>query len=414
MCTRPVVVRLPPNPYEYSQGIRSDKVLTVPCGKCAECLSKRQNDVAIRCYREAQKFGSCHFVTLTYAPHKVPIAQTLLACDMSTGEVCIEKCSELCSAPILSSILDEYHDSGINEVFYHYEHLCDYEGISYDIVYTPTLNYRDVQLCIKNFRVKFAREFSEKLTFSYIAVGEYGHKRSHRPHYHLLFFGLTEFQVRYFMDLWSAIDTNTGLRVFGRSYLRSVNFVNKDGSDGLAKVASYVGKYSSKGSFNPSSVLSHYTLPCRISSSRGLGMDNINRLYSYYRAYDVAGVYDIELMNTDYDRMKLYDIILSRLSYEFNGYKFSLPLSLRRKIFSYRLVDGRACWSRLYYEVMDYARTLYSDISDRKFRAFLGNYANKPLSEVVLLFESFEKNNLLLREQTKKKHLSDFYSKSKF
>lgn len=414
MCTSPVVVRLPPNPYEYSQGIRSDKVLTVPCGKCSECLSKRQNDVAIRCYREAQKYGSCHFVTLTYAPHKVPIAQTLLACDMDTGEVCIDRCAELCSAPILSTILDSYHNPNINEVFYHYEHLCDYENISYDVVYTPTLNYRDVQLCIKQFRTYYFRQFSQKLSFSYIAVGEYGHKKSHRPHYHLLFFGLTEFQVRYFMDLWSAKDPITGLRKFGRSYLRSVNFINKDGSDGLAKVASYVGKYSSKGSFNPSSVLNHYTLPCRISSSRGLGLDNLQRLTAHYCAFDVAGVYDIERMNTDYDKTKLYDIILSRLVYEFNGYKFSLPLSLRRKIFSYRLVDGRACWSRLYYEVTAYARDKYQDLSNTKFREFLGNYANKPLSEVVLLYESYEKNALLLREQTHKKHLREFYSQSKF
>ena len=55
MCTRPVAIRLPPNPYERSIGIKSDKVLTVPCGKCPECLSKRQKDISIRC-KNIRKF----------------------------------------------------------------------------------------------------------------------------------------------------------------------------------------------------------------------------------------------------------------------------------------------------------------------------------------------------------------------
>ena len=44
MCTRPVTIRVPPNPFEYSQGYRGYKVIQVPCGKCPECLGKRQTD----------------------------------------------------------------------------------------------------------------------------------------------------------------------------------------------------------------------------------------------------------------------------------------------------------------------------------------------------------------------------------
>ena len=282
MCTRPITVRLPPNPYEYSQGIRSSKVIQVPCGKCPECLMKRQKDISIRCYREALKYGSCSFVTLTYNKDSVPFAQTLLRCDVSSGEVVIDKVSELVpNGAFLDSLRTDYHTKTDKGVFYRYKSLfCD-DDEDYQLVFTPTLNYRDVRLTIKNFRVKYQREFNDKLNFSYLVVGEYGKKNSIRPHYHILFFGLSDFQVQYFCNLWCPNLFNSS--GFGRYYIEKVNFVNFDGSDGLAKVASYVGKYSAKGSFNPSSVINHFTLPCRVASSRGLGLDKLDKLISYYR-----------------------------------------------------------------------------------------------------------------------------------
>ena len=38
----------------------------VPCGKCSQCLGKRQSDLAARCAAEARSKGSMCFVTLTY------------------------------------------------------------------------------------------------------------------------------------------------------------------------------------------------------------------------------------------------------------------------------------------------------------------------------------------------------------
>lgn len=404
MCTRPLTIRVPPNPYEYSQGFRGLKELQVPCGKCPECLGKRQKDISVRAYREALKYNKCDFVTLTYAPDSVPFAQTLLSLDNQSGEVLIDKVSEVVTNfDMLSVLRSEYHTAQ-SGVFYKYKSIATLEDTEYQVVYTPTLYYEDVKLVIKNFRVKYMREFNEKLDFTYICVGEYGKKKSIRPHYHILFFGLTDFQVMYFCTMWKK----------GKYYVEPVKFKNEDGSDGLAKVAGYIGKYASKGTFNPSSVLNHFTIPCRVASSRGLGMDNLDRLVGYYRGYDLVGKYDIEKCDFDYDKTKFYELLFNRMKYDFAGKSISLPLSLRRKIFDYRIVDSRACWSRLYYEIMDYARVRYQDNCDREFRQFIDGYPDSEIPKMVVVFNRLQESNLLDREKGQRERLAKFYSKSKF
>ena len=267
--------------------------------------------------------------------------------------------------------------------------------------------YEDVRLKIKNFRVKYQREYNQKLDFTYICVGEYGKKKSIRPHYHILFFGLTDFQVMFFCAMWN----------YGKYYVEPVKFANEDGSDGMAKVASYIGKYAAKGTFNPSSVLRHFTLSCRVASSRGLGLAHLDSLIAHYRGYDLVGKYDVEKLDFDYPKDKFYDLLFKRLSsycYGTVNRSISLPVSLRRKIFDYRLVDGRACWSRLYYEVMDFARVQYQNNRDREFREFIEQYDSSEIPKMVVVFDNLQKTALLDREKSQRQYLAKFYSKSKF
>ena len=61
--------------------------MIVPCGKCTECLKRRQNDLATRAMREAAKRGSMHFLTLTYDNQYLPLQVRLERVDKESGEI---------------------------------------------------------------------------------------------------------------------------------------------------------------------------------------------------------------------------------------------------------------------------------------------------------------------------------------
>lgn len=82
-CLRPITIKAPGK--GYRPRIR---YIAVPCGRCPECLRKRQNDWAIRIEKETDHVtrngGSCYFITLTYEDNKLPF-------DPETGCVTLLK-----------------------------------------------------------------------------------------------------------------------------------------------------------------------------------------------------------------------------------------------------------------------------------------------------------------------------------
>ena len=117
-CLRPVTVR---------QSAHSSSYIQVPCGRCINCLRRRQRDWTFRIKMEQKQYlrGS-FFITLTYAPEHVPITN---------------------------------------------------KG-------NRTLVKRDLQLFIKRLRKSLSANSS---TLRYYACGEYGDKFN-RPHYHAILF----------------------------------------------------------------------------------------------------------------------------------------------------------------------------------------------------------------------------------
>ena len=342
-------------------------------------------------------------------------AQTLLDCNTTSGELSINHVPELLSDEfVLAQLRLEYkaHFSGtfyrlldFNDKFYQD---ADGDLHSFKMCYTPTLSYRDFSLAIKNFRIDYQRKVGP-LDFKYICVGEYGSKRSRRPHFHCLFFGLDFKQVEYFCRFWK----------YGFHYIEQVKYKNDDGSDGLAKVSSYIGKYAAKGSFVPDSVTSGFTIPCRVSSSRGVGLCNLDNFLNYYRCYDIS-VYDIEKMDMPEDK---HDIVIlecfNRLKqFNYVGCKrpIPLPLSLKKKIFGYRVIDGKAIWSRLYYEVMDFARVFYQAEIDRAFKRFYDDFSRQGFtaSEICSTYEALQDYDRKSRESRERSALASFYAKSKY
>ena len=100
----------------------------VPCGKCEICRERKSKSMVVRCAAETQMHNSLpYMLTLTYDSYHLPVDKSI-----------------------------------------HSKH---------------------IQLFLKRLRIRFTRMGYDISNMRYFAVGEYG-TRTHRPHYHLLFWDL--------------------------------------------------------------------------------------------------------------------------------------------------------------------------------------------------------------------------------
>lgn len=165
----------------HYESLDGNHAIQVPCGKCAECLRTKQNDYMVRIYEEMMQVNKSCFITLTYAPKNVPY-------------------------------------------FIH-------EGKMYFTVWK-----KDITDWLKRLRTNYERK-TGKTGLRFFLCSEYGPK-THRPHYHAIFFGLDK------KDLLSAL-TDWSKR-FGYYMAKDVDYSDRAS---LERSARYVAKYSCKGVF---------------------------------------------------------------------------------------------------------------------------------------------------------------------
>lgn len=315
----------------------------VPCGKCAQCLSMRQSDLAARCAAEARKRGSMAFLTLTYSNETVPISVLLQKIDKSTGEIISDMSLRILDRPkrlhskkslvryrVMDSDLRFECLRGFSALprtavkYFEKPAFCEDDFYQYRYVFSQSLCTKDVRLWLKRARMAYFREYSKHLPeFTYVVCGEYG-ERYHRPHYHLGFFGLKREHVAFLASLWD----------YGYSQLKMVNCINEDGSDGFARASKYIGKYMSKGMFECESVKLGFAAKGRLASSKGLGDILSASLVAFYRGYDIVGEYDINKPLPNEKLKALLSVYRQRNSITIGNSVFVLPRKYVTQIWS--------------------------------------------------------------------------------
>lgn len=123
---------------DYRKYAADERYIQIPCGVCIECRLKKSRDWATRMMLERQYHDESYFLTLTYDDDKMPLSYVP---DMETGEA----------------------------------------------IEVGTLVVKDVQDFMKRLRRHL--EYRNLPQIRFYACGEYG-SQTHRPHYHLIVFGL--------------------------------------------------------------------------------------------------------------------------------------------------------------------------------------------------------------------------------
>lgn len=409
MCTNPKTVRVEER-FPHRLAFHGKYQLTVPCGHCAECLKKKQNDFMIRFYREARRSSSVAFLTLTYSNNTIPIAFNRFTLSKTSGELKLGRCKVYSSrdkdynlvrsCEHVQLALLQYR---LNKPHYHVSYYSEDE----DVVVSPVFSLcrKDVQLWLKNCRVAYEREFEQKLPeFKYTCIGEYGSSR-HRPHYHMVFFGLDYHIIKWFAKRWKD--------QYGFTYFEPCKAVSDDGSNGYLKLSRYLSKYISKGPFEFECVGCGECEKPRRCQSLQFGSSLSEREISHYLAYDLYGKYNIETLYLYPEKRKLtqneqsciVSTIMARLHIPLPGkdgkvFNYSLPRILNYKLFSHSyyvrekedgLLSFRYKWSSLHYLVAQAQRDKYYALSVAELRQYISSRTDVSLHQAVEDYSSYRR-----------------------
>ena len=267
----------------------------VPCGYCNECIKDKQNEYVIRSIEEAAKKGNVWFFTLTYSDNHVPCTYDpdgeIIDEDPVTGEVYFAPDSRLLS-------------------------ICNKDITNWKKRVRERLNKRR------------KKEGRERLNFSFLICGEYG-PRTHRPHYHGLFIGLSRADMLEFKKDWE--------NHFGFTMFKPVSVISTSKHNDVESTARYVAKYICKSlDLEDENVLSGKVQKPRKLVSPGYGLpseEKFNRMKDYHLCRDIFPHADLDHMSNVKEPLRLVSEIINRRKYNLNGKLYKLPRYYKRKIF---------------------------------------------------------------------------------
>ena len=180
MCYAPIRIK---NNRKFYRPLVDQLYMTVPCGKCRECVSNARHDWFVRLYYEWKRFkllgGSTFFITLTYNDDELPMYLVTHDEDVLVHD--------------WWNFLFENNavDYSVKKRIERYEDFWKDSYISTPSVFNSELSE------LKGFDKKSVQNFFKSLRqylckykdgeIKYYLVCEYG-EQLHRPHYHLLLF----------------------------------------------------------------------------------------------------------------------------------------------------------------------------------------------------------------------------------
>lgn len=146
MCTSPLsIVRKGPH-------VSLDRTDIVPCGKCPECLLRKQAEFACLATLQAKKAASVDFLTFTYRPDALPIMKSDAYPVDHLEFVDTPEARWAVSAP-------------------NREAVCASDGV---FNYCPSLRRDDIKTAFKAARYAYKVKYGKLPSFTYAGFGEYG------------------------------------------------------------------------------------------------------------------------------------------------------------------------------------------------------------------------------------------------
>lgn len=165
--------------------------VTVNCGYCSACLSKKSSYAGKLCVLESESNRFCTFVTLTYSQETLPVAKV---CTYGSNHYLINVTERLrgTSENDCIGVIDQPYSLG--ELSFIFNKVFDDNAktpYSYGEGYIPYLSKVDAQNFLKRLRY-YISDFCEKNNIDnekirYYIGSEYGPEHF-RPHFHILFF----------------------------------------------------------------------------------------------------------------------------------------------------------------------------------------------------------------------------------
>lgn len=231
-----------------------DIYMLVPCGKCDNCIMSKRYSFVQRCHLETMDYNSLPwFVTLTYRNSCLRYSSGYVRECAKPGLVYDDDSCCLRDPSKPGSPVADESDLG-----------------STRLKFFPTLSVRDVQLFLKRLRINLERMYDGKYNFPirYACCGEYGKK--HRPHYHLIIWGINTFLGTDYLNVASIID-----RSWNKGWIthRLVNTEND-------KCFKYTTKYMCKSGMSANLLHSCQRSPFLNTSKRNGGIGK-HHLLSY-------------------------------------------------------------------------------------------------------------------------------------